>query len=236
MSKENVLVLENICKEYDQAKTRIEILKNIDLTVKAGEMIAIVGSSGSGKSTLLHIAGLLDQPESGNIRICNVNCNGNKTSRNNELRLNYIGFIYQYHHLLKDFSARENVAMPKIIAGANRSRALEEADSQLIKLGLESRLNNLPGELSGGEQQRVAIARCLINKPKIILADEPTGNLDPSTAENIFKLFIDLASEQGTAVVMVTHNHELANRMHKVYELKYGLLQPLVLDSSVKSL
>ena len=237
MSKEeNVLVLKKIHKEYEQGKTRIEVLKNIDLTVKVGEMVAIVGSSGCGKSTLLHIAGLLDHPASGSIEICNISCDNNRDLRNNELRLNYIGFIYQYHHLLKDFSARENVAMPKIIAGADYVKAINEADEQLVQLGLRDRLHNLPGELSGGEQQRVAIARCLVNRPKIILADEPTGNLDPATAEEIFKLFVDLASMQGTAVVMVTHNHSLASKMHKVYELKYGLLQPLVLDSLVKSL
>lgn len=234
MSKDTILVLENIHKEYIQGKTRIEILNNVSLTVNAGEMIAIVGNSGCGKSTLLHIAGLLDQPSRGKVKICGIDCN-NSLEKNKDLRLNYIGFVYQYHHLLKDFTARENVAMPKIIAGKDYTNSLKDADEILIKLGLGDRLYNLPGELSGGEQQRVAVARCLINKPKIVLADEPTGNLDPSTAEDVFKLFVELASSQGTAVIMVTHNHVLASRMHKAYELKYGLLQPIILDNLTKS-
>jgi len=228
---ENILVLSNIHKEYRQGKINLEVLQDINLTVKAGELIAIVGNSGCGKSTLLHIAGLLDNPDKGEVRVCDINYSSNN-SNNNYIRLNYIGFVYQYHHLLSDFSARENVAMPKIIAGGNYLKALSEADELLLKLGLKERRHNLPGELSGGEQQRVAIARSLINNPKVILADEPTGNLDPHTAEEVFKLFIDLAAGQDTAVVMVTHNHGVIKRMHKAYELKYGLLQPLMLDKS----
>jgi len=233
MSKENILTLENVHKEYMQGKTCIEVLKNVNLAVNAGEMVAIVGNSGCGKSTLLHIAGLLDAPKEGKVKICNIDCS-DKDVKKNTLRLNNIGFVYQYHHLLKDFSARENVAMPKIISGASYASSLKEADVLLIKLGLENRLYNLPGELSGGEQQRVAIARCLINSPKIILADEPTGNLDPVTSEEVFKLFVEHASSNGAAIIMVTHNHALANRMHKAYELKFGLLQPIILDNLTK--
>ena len=158
MSKENILILENVHKEYTQGKIRVEVLKNVNLTVNAGEMVAIVGNSGCGKSTLLHIAGLLDAPVSGKVKICNIDCS-DKNLEKNTLRLDNIGFVYQYHHLLKDFSARENVAMPKIISGASYAFSVKEADTLLIKLGLKDRLYNLPGELSGGEQQRVAIDR-----------------------------------------------------------------------------
>jgi lipoprotein-releasing system ATP-binding protein len=222
---EKTLILNDISRSYLQGKTTLEVLKNVNLEVAAGELIAIVGDSGSGKSTLLQISGLLDKPTSGQIKICNVEMELNNSQANNNSRLNYIGFVYQYHHLLKDFTAKENAAMPKIIAGHNHLTAMRDAEELLIKLGLESRMNNLPGELSGGEQQRVAIARSLINKPPLILADEPTGNLDPFTADEIFKLFVELAREHNTTIVMVTHNHILANKMHKVYELKYGSLQ-----------
>ncbi|MGI4776112.1 MAG: ABC transporter ATP-binding protein [Janthinobacterium lividum] len=224
MNEDNTLVLKNICKQYFQGGTVIEILKNINLTVQSSQSIAIIGSSGSGKSTLLHIAGLLDKANSGEVKICNKTPQYNSE---NNIRLSHIGFIYQNHHLLKDFNARENVAMPRIIAGQEKSKALSEADSLLFELGLSKRLYNLPGELSGGEQQRVAIARSLINKPELILADEPTGNLDPSTAQEVFDLFMKLVSVRKTSVVMVTHNHMLAAKVDKTYQLECGLLQPL---------
>lgn len=225
MNNNALLNLRNISKIYKQGSSVIEILKDINFTVNQGELIAIIGSSGSGKSTLLHIAGLLDKADNGEVEIENIICDANNSRINNQMRLNYIGFVYQYHHLLKDFNARENVALPKLIAGGNYNNALEEADQLLHKLGLFNKIYNMPGELSGGEQQRVAIARSMINKPKLILADEPTGNLDPHTANEVFNLLLNLAMEQNTAIIMVTHNYVMANKMHKMYELKYGTLQ-----------
>jgi lipoprotein-releasing system ATP-binding protein len=227
MNKHSVLTLNNISKDYIQGNSVIEILKNVNLTVMQNELIAIVGSSGSGKSSLLHIAGLLDTPNSGEVQICDI-VRKKTTSRINDLiRLNYIGFIYQNYNLLKDFSARENVALPKLIAGSSYTQALEEADELLARLGLSSKIYNMPGELSGGEQQRVAIARSLINKPKLILADEPTGNLDQTTADEVFGILLQIATEQNTSIIMVTHNNELARKMHKLYELRYGVLRLL---------
>lgn len=218
----NLLVLKDICKKYQQGKSFVEVLNNVNLTVKQGELIAIIGSSGSGKSTLLHIAGLLDAPNSGLVEIDSVNYSLKKSYL---VRLNNMGFVYQQHHLLKEFTAVENVAMPRLIAGNDYKLALDEAEYLLAELGLANKIANMPGELSGGEQQRVAIARSLINKPKIILADEPTGNLDPSCANEVFNLFIKTASQQNTAIIMVTHNHQMAEKMDKIYELRYGVLQ-----------
>ena len=225
MSNEKiVLKLENINKDYRQGRSTIEVLKNINLEVIESQLIAIVGVSGSGKSTLLHIAGLLDKADSGEIYIEGVDERKVKNLKYApQIRLENLGFIYQYHHLLKDFTAQENAAMPLIISGVKKNEALEKAANLLGTLGLGNRLYNFPGELSGGEQQRVAIARALINNPKIILADEPTGNLDPNTAEEIFKLFLDRAENFGAAIIMVTHNISLAKRMDKAYKLDYTL-------------
>ncbi|KJV92399.1 ABC transporter ATP-binding protein [Rickettsia bellii] len=214
-----ILTLKNVSKHYRQGNSIIRVLDDLNLNINEGELIAIIGSSGSGKSTLLHIAGLLDKPTNGEVIIAN-----NEYKTNHLIRLNYLGFIYQQHHLLKDFTAIENVIMPSLINGSNQKEAIEAAKSILDSLGLGKKLHNMPGELSGGEQQRVAIARSLINKPKIILADEPTGNLDPKTTNEVFNLFLKVAKEQNTAIVMVTHNHELAHRMDKLYKLKHGAL------------
>lgn len=228
-----ILKLTDICKDYRQGRSIVEVLKSINLKVAAGELIAIVGASGCGKSTLLHIAGLLDSAGQGQVSISYddkqyVTDGKSLNSRFVDgIRLKHLGFIYQYHHLLKDFSARENVALPKLIAGCDAQSALTAADELLSELGLAQRRFNMPGELSGGEQQRVAIARSLINKPQLVLADEPTGNLDPETAEEVFQMFLQLAKNHGTCVIMVTHNHMLAEKMHKTYELRYGVLKPL---------
>jgi lipoprotein-releasing system ATP-binding protein len=215
------LILKNINKDYQQGRSQIEILKNINLEAKQGELIAIIGASGSGKSTLLHIMGSLDKPNSGEVWINGLLLNDNNKTH---IRLSTIGFVYQYHHLLKDFSARENVALPMLIYSGNYQKSLERADFLLNKLGIEDKKYNMPGELSGGEQQRVAIARSLVNLPKIILADEPTGNLDPYNAEEVFELFLNVAQEYKTTIIMVTHNHAMATKMHSTYELKYGTL------------
>lgn len=220
------LSLQGICKDYHQGRSVVEVLKNIDLTVMPGEMVAIIGASGSGKSTLLHIAGLLDSSDSGTITMEGFKQKTLAEIKNaNLIRLKNLGFIYQYHHLLRDFTAQENVAMPMLIDGKSKKESMEAAAELLDNLGLGNRLLNLPGELSGGEQQRVAISRALINNPKIILADEPTGNLDPKTAEEVFELFLRRAEQGRVAVVMVTHNTALANKMHKLYKLDYGLSQ-----------
>lgn len=215
MSSNNILELKNICKSYRQGPLSTDILKDFSLEVKAGEVIAIIGASGSGKSTLLHIAGLLDKLDSGNIIIEGKNVTDDDEMRS-KLRLSSLGFIYQYHHLLKDFTARENVAMPRLIAGQNYNEALDDADRLLGALDLAERTYHMPGELSGGQQQRVAIARAMINNPKIILADEPTGNLDYETARIVLKHLVNLAREKNIALVMVTHNSEVANTADRV--------------------
>ena len=224
MSK-TILALKGISKDYKQGRSIIEVLKNVDLTVNQKEMVAIVGASGSGKSTLLHIAGLLDPADSGQIFIDNVPDSKIANLRYaNQIRLDNMGFIYQYHHLLKDFTAQENAAMPLLINNVPKKEAIERAASIIEELGLGKRLYNVPGELSGGEQQRVAVARALINNPKIILADEPTGNLDPHTADEVFAMFLERAEKENTAIIMVSHNLELASKMHKTYKLDEGSL------------
>lgn len=225
MSK-SILSLRNISKHYAQGKSTVPVLENVNLEVMQGELIAIIGSSGSGKSTLLHIAGLLDSPNNGEVLINSTNYQSGKEYL---ARLHNIGFIYQQHRLLKDFTAIENVAMPRLISGDDYKIALDESEQILKELGLSDKKNNMPGELSGGEQQRIAIGRSLINKPLIILADEPTGNLDPSTADEVFNLFIRTARQQKTAIIMVTHNHQLAGKMDRIYELKHRHLELLQL-------
>lgn len=220
----NILELKSISKNYHQGKSTIEILKDINLTIKPSELVGVIGSSGSGKSTMLHIAGLLDNQFAGDVIVNDRNIRKLKNKEKDDIRLNNIGFIYQYHHLLKDFSARENVAMPALIAGKCYETSLKEADLLLSILGLQNRIYNFPGELSGGEQQRVAIARSMINNPNIILADEPTGNLDNHSSDIVIELFIRLAKERNLAAIIVTHNHEIAKKLDSVYELKNGSL------------
>lgn len=223
MSEKPVLTLKNISKDYKQGRSLIEVLNNIDLQIYAKQMVAIIGASGSGKSTLLHIAGLLDLPDKGSVVIDGVSKEKTSNLRHaNNIRLKHIGFIYQHHHLLPDFTAVENVAMPLIISGTKKQEAIDMSTDLLESLGLSKRLCNVPGELSGGEQQRVAIARALINKPKIVLADEPTGNLDPHTALEVFDIFLESVERFGISVVMVSHNLELASKMHGIYKLESG--------------
>ncbi len=221
-----ILTLEGISKDYKQGRSVIEVLKDINLTVSRGEMVSIVGASGSGKSTLLHIAGLLDVADGGSVSIDGVLDSRIANLRNaNKIRLENMGFIYQYHHLLKDFTAQENAAMPLLINNVSKKESMERSASILEELGLGKRLFNVPGELSGGEQQRVAVARALINNPKIILADEPTGNLDPHTADEVFSMFIERAEKDKAAIVMVSHNLELASKMHRTYKLEGSLIE-----------
>lgn len=221
----NILELKDIIKSYRQGKQNLEVLSGVNLTIAQEEIIALVGQSGSGKSTLLQIAGLLDKPTAGNILINGENIGKVSDDVRTSLRRDYIGFVYQYHNLLSDFSALENVMLPMLIAGKNKNDAKDRAVMLLEKMHLAHRLNHRPAELSGGEQQRVAIARALSNSPKLLLADEPTGNLDPNTAEEVFTILLDVIQETGLAALIATHNMELASRMNKQFKLKNGVLQ-----------
>ena len=221
----NVLELKGIIKNYRQGKQNLEVLSGVDLTIAQEEIVALVGQSGSGKSTLLQIAGLLDKPTYGKVVINGENVSKVTDDIRTSLRRDYIGFVYQYHNLLADFSALENVMLPMIISGKNKNDAKDRAVMLLEKMHLSHRLNHRPAELSGGEQQRVAIARALSNSPKLLLADEPTGNLDPNTAEEVFNILLNVIKETGLSALIATHNMELASRMNKEFMLKNGVLQ-----------
>ena len=221
----SVLELKNVIKTYKQGKQNLEVLSGVNLEIKPQEIIGLVGQSGSGKSTLLQIAGLLDKPTSGKVIVNGKNIEKQNDDVRTFLRRDYIGFVYQYHNLLGDFSALENVMLPMLISGKNKSDAKDRAVMLLEKMHLSHRLNHRPAELSGGEQQRVAIARALANSPKLLLADEPTGNLDPNTAEEVFVALLDIIKETGLAALIATHNMELATRMNKQFRLKAGVLQ-----------
>ena len=221
----SVLELKNVIKTYKQGKQNLEVLSGVNLEIKPQEIIGLVGQSGSGKSTLLQIAGLLDKPTSGKVIVNGKNIEKQNDDVRTFLRRDYIGFVYQYHNLLGDFSALENVMLPMLISGKNKSDAKDRDVMLLEKMHLSHRLNHRPAELSGGEQQRVAIARALANSPKLLLADEPTGNLDPNTAEEVFVALLDIIKETGLAALIATHNMELATRMNKQFRLKAGVLQ-----------
>ncbi|MBE6450877.1 MAG: ABC transporter ATP-binding protein [Alphaproteobacteria bacterium] len=227
MSKTYTLELRQISKHYYQGGQKLEVLKDLDLKIAQNEIVALVGPSGAGKSTLLQIAGLLDRPSSGDIFIDNQNCSKAGDSLRTSLRRDYMGFVYQYHNLLSDFNALENVMIPQLISGVKTSLAKEKSEWILSRLGLKERLMHRPAELSGGEQQRVAIARALANTPKLLLADEPTGNLDPNTADNVFMALLDIVKETGLSALIVTHNMELAGKMDRALELKDGKLSDL---------
>jgi len=224
-----ILQLNNIVKKFGQHPQEVIALDDVSLKIYSGEIVSLVGPSGSGKTTLLQITGLLDSANSGSIFINNIDASkANDDSRTN-IRRDNIGFIYQFHHLLMEFSALENVAMPLLVRGEKKSHAIEEARKILQVVGLENRINHKPSELSGGQQQRVAIARAIVGKPSLILADEPTGNLDPDVADGIFKLFQEI-NKQGTAILMATHNHELLRKYpYRVLKCEKGRL----LDSQV---
>lgn len=217
-----ILSLDKISKSFTQGKNKVKVLKSACLEIKAGEVVALIGPSGSGKSTLLQIAGLLDNPTSGKILIKDNDCTKASDKIRTEIRRDDIGFIYQFHHLLPEFSALENVLIPQLIAKKPKDEAIKNAEEILKSLGLSHRLKHKPAELSGGEQQRVAIARALVNKPSLLLADEPTGNLDPITSKEVFEILIKSASSMGLAMLIVTHNHELAKKMDRIVTLKDG--------------
>ena len=216
--------IRNLCKVFDHGGRRIEVLRGIDLTVEAGQMVAIIGASGVGKSTLLHVLGTLDAPTSGHIAFDGRDVTLLAPSELADFRNRSIGFIFQFHHLLPEFSALENVAMPALIAGLGRQEATARAERLLDRVGLAHRLSHRPGELSGGEQQRVALARALVLEPRLLLADEPTGNLDTHTGEAMHGLFVELNRERGMTMVVVTHNADLASRMPRRVRMVDGRL------------
>jgi len=219
-----VLQLWDVRRIYGKGEQALEILRGINLELHAGEMVALLGPSGSGKSTLLHAAGLLDPPTSGEVLILGQNTEKLNDIMRTRLRSQTVGFVYQFHHLLPEFSAAENIILPQLLAGHSRAAAQQRAQELLHMVGLSERAHHRPAELSGGEAQRVAIARALANQPKLLLADEPTGNLDEKTAENIFQLLLSLARAEGVAMLIVTHNQTLAARMDRTVIMHNGQL------------
>ena len=218
------LELKSVRRTYEQGGAQLHVLRGADLVVQPGEVVALVGPSGAGKSTFLHIAGLLERPDAGEVRFNGEDCGNVDDDKRTELRRKCLGFVYQSHHLLPDFSAAENIVIPQMIAGVDRAEARVRAQSLLESLGLGARADHRPGQLSGGEQQRVAIARALANKPAVLLADEPTGNLDPDTSEVVFAQLVKLAKDHGLAAIIATHNPALASRMDRTVRLEHGLL------------
>ena len=223
-ANDSVLSCSRISKSYQQGRNIITVLENVDLNIKAAERVAIVGTSGSGKTTLLNLLGGLDLPTSGNVTVAGKNLNNISDSERGLLRNEYLGFVFQFHHLLGEFTAIENVAMPLFINGRSPEEAEASAEVMLKRVGLFSRLSHKPSELSGGERQRVAIARALVNAPKCVLLDEPTGNLDKFTAREILSLLIDLNDSFDTSFIVVTHDELVANSMHRKLVLEGGKL------------
>jgi len=225
-SSETILNLKNIYRTYRQGSSVLEVFADANLAINGGEVVALVGPSGSGKSSLLHIAGLLEAPDKGQIFIAGEDYAAANDASKTTARRNLIGFIYQFHHLLPELNALENVSMPQMIAGVKKAKASERSAFLLESLGLSERMTHRPAELSGGEQQRVAIARSLANNPKLLLADEPTGNLDPETAELVYGQLLSLVRSQGIAALIATHNPELAARMDRTVLMQGGQLIP----------
>ncbi len=223
-ANKEILRLENITRRYREGEGQLEVFSGLDLSVKSGEIVALVGQSGAGKSSLLHIAGLLEAPTSGEIVIEGVAASGLPDAERTRIRRDRLGFVYQAHHLLPEFDALENVVLPQMIAGRARAEAAKEATRLLTVMGLGQRLTHRPAQLSGGEQQRVAIARALANKPRLLLADEPTGNLDPRTAGGVFEALIQITRAEGLGALIATHNFELAARMDRSLLLHQGKL------------
>ncbi|MEO1244520.1 MAG: ATP-binding cassette domain-containing protein [Pseudomonadota bacterium] len=219
-----VLECRAVVRRFNEAASQLEVLSGVDLCIEPAERVAIIGASGSGKTTLLQILGGLDDPDEGSVTVGGELMQGQSERAKGELRNRYIGFVYQFHHLLPEFTAEENVAMPLMIRGEKRSSALIAAGELLSKVGLGERLTHKPGELSGGERQRAAVARALITRPKLVLADEPTGNLDAGNGQHVLGLMLELNRELATSVVIVTHDHGIAEQMDRVLVLEDGRL------------
>ena len=224
-SAEPVVSLRNVTRSFSQGGTRIDVLRGVNLAVSPGEIVALLGPSGSGKSTLLQAVGLLEGGFGGEISIAGTRAEQSDSRARTVLRREHLGFVYQFHHLLPDFNARENVVLAQLVAGYSREAARLRAEELLVALGLAERMDHRPSQLSGGEQQRVAVARALANKPKLVLADEPTGNLDEATADKVLAQLLELVRGQGSAALIATHNERLARRMDRVVRLHDGLLE-----------
>lgn len=220
-----VVELRGLTRSFEQGGVRIEVLRGVDLTVMPGEIVALLGPSGSGKSTMLQAVGLLEGGFGGSIRIAGEAAEKMDGDERTALRRDHLGFVYQFHHLLPDFSASENVVLPQLVAAVEKQAAEARANELLAALGLEHRLSHRPSQLSGGEQQRVAVARALANKPRLVLADEPTGNLDEHTADRVLGQFLELVRGEGSAALVATHNERLAAKMDRVVRLHDGVLE-----------
>ncbi|MGE0254018.1 MAG: ABC transporter ATP-binding protein [Alphaproteobacteria bacterium] len=220
------LRLTGVRRTFQQGDRRLDVLRDVHLTLRAGEMVALVGPSGAGKSTLLHVAGLLERPDGGSIHIEGVDASDLGDAERTRLRRHKLGFVYQFHHLLPEFTAEENVVLPQLVAGLSKAEARERARELLAMVGLAERASHRPGMLSGGEQQRVAIVRAVANAPAVLLADEPTGNLDPATAERVFGQLMALVRQAGLAALVATHNLDLASRMDRALTISDGRLVP----------
>lgn len=221
-----VLALQGITRTFHQGRDNLEVLCGVDLEISAGEIVGLVGPSGAGKSTLLHIAGLLEGADGGETYVCGEASSGMNDDERTAARRNHLGFVYQYHHLLPEFSALENIMIPQIISGYSRKEAKQRAGELLDWMGLRPRESHRPARLSGGEQQRVAIARAIAAAPKLLIADEPTGNLDPHTADDVFNVLLKLARDSNLSALIATHNPELASKMDRVVRLQDGILVP----------